>query len=212
MLHYRVAQRFLQAFNQVKLEGPEREKHLEAVWAMYRNSYKAIGMSLGSPRDLLKYDVWVLYYNTQKVAVAFSVAKRTKYGLKGGASGHDGSSEGKAAAVKGLRTKFLTQGFYGEVSHKVKDIVLAAGAPVVCAHYVGQILGKAIHPVGALEYSRNLEGVGMVTKVMVGRPNGVPTTDFRNPACPLEEVKTAQEVDFSDDFCDWDSHYASLTH
>jgi hypothetical protein len=115
-----------------------------------------------------------------------------------GASGSDGSPEGKQRAVHNIRTRFKQPGVYGEVSHKVKDIALAAGAPVVCVDYVSDILGKNITPVGDNQYERSLSGVGRVVKVMVGKPRGVPQD------CPVD--KTAG----LDDICDLDAHCASL--
>ena len=74
---------------------------------------------------------------------------------------------------------------YGEVSHAVEK--LSQGAPVVCAIYVPQVLGKAVVPErDGVHYRRSLEGVGMVTKKLVGRPKGVPVSSEN--ACPVPDA------------------------
>lgn len=203
----RVAYRYLTA-STLTLSGGQRAAHLDAVWAMYQKSYAAIGMSISAPSGLLKYDEWHLAMQGEE-PVAFHLFKRTAFGLKTGSIGSNGSSEGKAAVASELRTSFHKAGFYGEVSHKVRDIVLSAGAPVVCASFAPQVLGKSVDQVDDLEYRRNLEGVGMVQKVLVGRPRGVPTTNHTHPSCPVAEGRTAS-VACVDDFCDLDAHYAMM--
>ena len=78
------------------LKGGERQGVLDAVWEMYRESYKAIGMHLSSPTSLLDYDIWVLMYDGG-TPVAFHLFKKTLFGLKTGLLGTDGSPTGKSA-------------------------------------------------------------------------------------------------------------------
>lgn len=146
------------------------------MWEMLQSTYASIGVKLGSPRELLDYPVWDLTFS-EDVPVAFGVWSVTPYGLKAGLSGSDGSSVGKHIVVADLRDMFHRPGYYGEVSHKVEQIVLASGAPVVCNKEVPEILNKVIVPLeDGAHYTRNLSGVGQVTKVMVGNPKSVPTT------------------------------------
>ena len=183
----RVATMFLTAGSTVvRLTGTDREPHADDVWDMYTNLYRSIGMSIKSARGLLEYPVWDIAINGEE-SVAFMLYKTKRYGLKSGLSGHNGSPAGKAAALQGIRTKFLRPGIYGEVSHKVKAIALSAGAPVVCAAYASQVLGKPtdLDEDDPLSYTRSLKGVGKVTKTLVGNPRGIPTTDARNPECPV---------------------------
>jgi len=183
-----VAHRWLRARTRIVskvLRGMSREIYIDAVWDMYESVYRTIGMSIKTPQGLLEYPVWDLILAGGQ-PVTFIFYKVKPYGLKVGLLGHDGSSTGKAHAVKGLRTKFRQNGIYGEVSHKVKAIVLASGAPVVCAVYASQVLGKpiAVDDDDPLSYSRTLKGVGAVTKTLVGLPKGIPTTKANNPSCP----------------------------
>lgn len=155
---------------------------------MYVQTYSRIGLHIPNPQGLLKYEIWELNI-VQGRPVAFTLYKKTPFGLKSGLSGHDGTSEGKRAAVHNLRTKFREGGIFGEVSHKVKAIALAAGAPVVCAAFADDVTGKQIELTDdPITYSRTLKGVGKVEKTMVGRPKGVPTTDAGNPMCPVGNI------------------------
>lgn len=126
-------------------------------------------MHIPNPPTLLsKYSVWDLDLGSDGEPIAFTLFKKTPFGLKSGLSGYDGSSEGKRAALHNLRTKYKKPGYYGEVSHKVKSIVTSSGAPVVCATFADKVLGKDIKPVGdGIHYQRSLGSQGTVTKVLV---------------------------------------------
>ena len=193
------------------LKGPGREAVHDAVWSMYQNTYRTIGMHLTNAHQMLKYDVWDVSFDEAGVPVAFCLYETTPYGRKSILSGHDGSPNGKAQALANMRQKFRQNGVYGEVSHKVKDIAFAAGAPVVCAAYAGPILGKQVEPQDdGISYSRNLPGVGNVTKVMVGSPKGVPTTNAANPSCPMGRVATSVTTSADQDEHDLLAHFACL--
>lgn len=206
----RVASRYMRraSSSQIRVKGNDRRDYIPQVWDMFEKTYRAIGMPVKSPEGLLKYPIWDLYFH-EETPVMFNLYKDTPFGLKSGLSGSDGSSEGKRAVVDNLRSKFKQSGYYGEVSHKVEAIAIAAGAPVVCATFVAKILGKPVQPVGdSLHYERNLDGVGSVTKIMVGKPKGVPTTDYKNPDCPVGAKEGSPGYGLSDiDPCD---HVASL--
>ena len=187
---FNVAYRFFrkQAAGVERVSGGSRNRWLDAVWDMYVQTYSKIGLHIPNPQGLLKYGIWELNFDGG-VPVAFTLYKKTPFGLKSGLSGHDGSQAGKRAAVHNLRTKFREGGIFGEVSHKVKSIALAAGAPVVCAAFADDVTGKRIELTDdPLTYARTLKGVGKVQKTMVGRPKGVPTTDAGNPVCPVGNI------------------------
>lgn len=169
----------------IEVRGSKRAQYFKEVWEMFEKTYAGIGLILSSPKEMLKYSLWEIAKKDGK-PVAFALFKETPYGKKAGLSGSDGSPDGKSIAKNALRTKFHESGTYGEVSHVVEKIVLASGAPVVCAAYVGDILGKKITPLSdRLHYKRNLKGAGTVTKIMVGKPKGIPTTTLTNHGCPL---------------------------
>lgn len=159
-----------------ELVGGSRVPYLDLVFEMMERTYQSIGIPVSNPNTMLqKYPVWWLYMSSGQ-PVAFAVFKSTPYGLKAGLSGHDGSPDGRGAAIQAIRTKFKQDGVYGEVSHKVKGIALAAGAPRVPVEYVSDIIGKPIEPTGdGFSYTRNISGVGRVEKVMVGKPRGITT-------------------------------------
>jgi hypothetical protein len=182
----RVAARYLKAGTYQKITGNQRDAYQADVWEMYAGTYKAIGLHLKGPDSLKRYAVWEVSIGKEGKPQAFLVYKKTAYGLKAGLGGHDGSSAGKKATVDAMRSLYKKAGYYTEVSHKVEIIVLAAGAPVVCAAHVGKILGGPVAPSkDGLHYTRALGSLGNVEKIMVGRPKGVPTTDHRKPTCPI---------------------------
>ena len=195
----------------LRLSGGRREQYLDEVWAMYEKTYAAIGMGVKTPTGLLKYHIWDVFLGSEGVPIAFTCYKDTKFGLKSGTSGSDGSSEGKSAALASLRKKFNQPGVWGEVSGKVLSIAVSSGATAVCAELADDILGKVIEPVGPLEYYRNVTGVGRVKKVLIGHPQGVPVTNFKTPYCPANyaTMRLASER-CADDECDLDAHYACL--
>ncbi len=216
-LSTKLAHRYLdhQRFASLKCDvvsGGGRKKYADAVWDMYKATYARIGLHIKSAMEMIaKYDRWEVCLVGGK-PVQFSLYKTTPYGFKAGLAGHDGSSEGKRKAVSNLLVNLKKSGYYGEVSHKVEDIALAAGSPVVCSLDAEGVLRKKLeHLPDGVHYSRTLGGLGKVTKIMVGRPKGVSTTTAQNPSCPVELQRKASE-ECEDDDCDFDSHYACLAY
>lgn len=166
--HYKLA-----SVRREVLGGAQRAKYIDDVYDMTVKTYQKIGIKLASPHELLDYDLWWVFLNDEGKPIAFTVFKRTPFGLKAGLSGSDLSIEGKGVAVNELRKRFHDEGIYGEVSHNVEGIVLAANAPKIPNIYAEAILNKPIlklHDDG-YHYDRNLKGVGVVTKIMVGKPD-----------------------------------------
>ena len=92
----------------------------------------------------------------------------------------------------------------------MEKLLLRAGAPVVCAHHVSEILGKPVDPdPDGLHYRRAISGVGVVRKIMVGQPRGVPVTDFNNPVCGLYASSVFESESSMDDF-DFAAHLGCL--
>lgn len=208
-----IIRRFIASLQTTRFTGADREDHLDDVWAMVQNSYVSIGVKVSSPSEILsKYEVWDLNMQEGR-PIAFSLNHRTQFGFKLGLIGSNGSIEGKSVLARNIRTIFNRDGYYAEVFHKVKDIALASGAPVVCATYVSEVLGKPIEPVDEISYRRNISGVGLVTKVMVGFPRGIPTTSAQDPTCPIRPRVARQSVAHLadiEDVVDLHSHYACL--
>lgn len=165
------------------IKGADREHYQSRVWAMYVATYQKMGLTLGSRHELMKYDTWGLFHIGNDI-LAFNVMTTTKFGLKSGLSGSDGSSAGKNAVIMSLATRAHTPGMYAEVSGKVEEIMLSHGAPVVCTKYVEHVLGKPIKPEhNHMHYTRSISGVGSKRKILLGLPNGIPTTNFHHPKC-----------------------------
>jgi hypothetical protein len=202
----------------LNISGSERELWADKVFDLVKITYEKIGVPAKSPGELMEFDLWDLNMGSQEEILAFTLYKRTSFGLKAGLSGHNGTSEGKRTNVQNIRKKFLLPGVYGEVSHAVEGIAVAAGAPVVCATYVKEILKKEIIPQeDGIHYVRNITGVGPVKKVMVGNPKGIPTTDYNAPSCDssirtssLIRRKLAGKQENLSDFFDKCAHLSSL--
>ena len=177
------------------VSGGERQSFLDDVWVMYKSSYQKIGMHISSPSTLLNYDRWKIILDDSPVA--FQLYKSTPFGLKTGLLGSDGLAVGKVAIKNLIKTQYHQQGVYGEVSHVVEHI--CESAPVVCSIYTSKILGKSVFPLeDGIHYKRNLEGLGFITKKMVGLPRGCPINT--NGVCPIpeepgEEVKPTDRPD-----------------
>lgn len=190
------------------LTGNHRNEYLDAVWDMYQNTYKSIGTHVNDKHHLLyDYDRWSIVFSEDK-PIQFSLFKTTSYGYKSCLSGFDGSAEGKEAQKSDIRKKYTLPGYYGEVSHSLKEMALKHNAPVVCAVYASQIIGRPVDPVGDLEYRRSLSGVGMITKMLVGNPKGIPTTSHTSPSCPI--IASGVGVSEATDSTDLHDHVASM--
>lgn len=181
---------------------------LDKVWDMYVDTYRAIGVKAANINEMVsEYDRWSLAYEGDKL-IAFGTYKTTSYGLKAGFFGSDGSTEGKQAVKERISYSVKHPGFYAEVSHAVEHLALKFGAPVVCAVYAANVLGKKIHQEeDGVHYTRPMAGIGMVTKVLVGNPRSVPTTNFQHPDCPMEEPRSLQAHELvGDTLSDVDMH------
>lgn len=177
---------------ELQVSGGAREEWANKVFEMVEITYATLGIPAKSPNDLMEFDLWTLNMGPEGEPIAFTLIKTTPYGLKMGLSGFDGSPLGKSTNVANIRKKFSKPGVYGEVSHNVEGIATKAGAPAVCSSYVSGILKKDIAPApDGIHYVRNITGVGLTRKVMVGFPKGIPVTDYNNPSCPTVASKTA---------------------
>jgi len=169
----------------VWVRGGERKDYMDAVWAMYKTSYAKIGLHVSSASGLMEYDSWELFMDDEGKPIAFNLYKSTPFGLKTGLLGSDGSSEAKSIIKSHIKSRYSRSGVYGEVSHAVEK--LSEGAPVVCAINVPTVLNKTIVPMDdGVHYQRSLQGLGMVTKKMIGSPRGVPSGSAG--MCPVPET------------------------
>jgi hypothetical protein len=155
---------------------------------MVQKTYAKIGLIVDQPRELYEYDNWELF-NDYGAWVAFVLSKTTPYGQKLGLAGSDGSRAGRAAVKEYVAESFFDVGRYAEVSHRMEELALEAGAPIVCAAYAGDVLNKNVVPASdGVHYRRVIKGVGDVTKIIIGLPRGVPVTSSDHPQCPIPQV------------------------
>lgn len=169
------------------VSGNERADAVSAVWEMVQKTYAKIGLIVDQPRELYEYDNWELYVDDRS-PVAFVLSKTTPFGFKLGLAGSDGSRAGRTAVKEYVANTFFDPGRYAEVSHRMEELALEAGAPVVCAAYVSDVLKKDVVPTrDGVRYRRVIKGVGEVTKVLVGLPRGTPVTSGNDPQCPIPE-------------------------
>lgn len=191
-LSAKVLARFLTAsVEKVRLSPGDRKEYQDQVWEMYKESYRAIGLTAQSPSDLMEFDAWDLFLDDALKPIAFSLAKHTRFGLKGGLSGSDGSPVGKQSIKQWIQSRTKLPGYYAEVSHAVERLSRGAGAPVVCAIWVPKVLGKDIQVMpDGIHYERSIQGIGRVVKMMVGNPQGIPSGDGQ--ACPLPDESTGR--------------------
>lgn len=170
------------------LSGRERHDAVSAVWAMVQATYAKIGLIVDQPRELYEYDNWELF-NDDGAWVAFVLSKTTPFGQKLGLAGSDGSRAGRTAVKTYVADSFFDVGRYAEVSHRMEELALEAGAPIVCAAYARDVLKKDVVPASdGVHYRRAIKGVGEVTKVIIGNPRGVPVTSSDHPQCPIPTV------------------------
>lgn len=175
---------------------------------MYLSTYGKIGTHLNTPHDLLDYDLWELCGDPIN---SFCLSKVTSYGIKLGILGSDGSSEGKSQVKEFLKPFSLKRGRYGEVSHKVEEIFHRNNSPVVCSSLAQKVLGKPLEPLSdGIHYRRNLGSLGKLTKVLVGRPLGVKTTEWENPSCPISKMSYSGSTEDTFEPLDYLEHLSCL--
>jgi hypothetical protein len=102
---------------------------------------------------------------------AVSISKKQPAGDKLAAIGHDGSSAAKSKVINHQADLLKQKGYYLEVSGKLKDILLAKGAPVVKdPEVIKKVLkGKEIKMNDDGTYERVIGGTKH-TKTLVGNP------------------------------------------
>lgn len=179
----------------ITVKGSDRHEYMDAVWEMYSTTYAAIGLIVPNVEAIAaEFPIWDIYLGKDDKPVAFTVSKTTAYGVKRGLSGTDGSPEGKAAAKAEYAKAFFNPGVYSELSHGAEHIALKSDPPVICAIHAAQVLGKPMTmQEDRVHYTRNINGKP-VTKIMIGRPKGIPTTSIHDPKCETAGTKEAKDL------------------
>lgn len=147
---------------------------LDRIWNIYEHSYKEIGLSVNSLRELIsKYKIsWVIDVDKDNDPDAFIIYKETHHGNKITLMGSDGTSEAKRSAISQMLSLLKKHGFYTEASHKVAEILEKNHIHEVDdPKIISSILEADIQWLGHNnQYNRKISGVGVVTKKMFGNP------------------------------------------
>lgn len=162
----------------VKLQGNDFKEFAEDIFNMIQKTYAPIGghPNYKSPSDIKPIDA--TYWEVMDVDVdpepdAVSVAKLKPPGKKYVAGATDGEKASKRAYI-GSRVELLKKpGHYCEASHKIADIFVSNGVPIVDDEdVVRKTLKKDIVWLGDGYYKRKIGGK-MYKKRLFGVPRGV---------------------------------------
>lgn len=149
------------------------DEQLKKLWDTYVHSYKDIGLSVKSLRDLTqKYRIaWMIDIDRNNLPDAFIIYKVTKFGNKLALLGSKGTPESKKIVINKSIQLLKSGKYYAEVSHKLKDIFDKNNLPRIDDEEVVKNLLEPKSDItwyGNGEYERYLSGVGKVKKVMFG--------------------------------------------
>jgi len=159
------------------IPASELKDYSEDIFKLIDNAYAQIGghPNFKSPDNVTgreadaEYEVIDLDDDPEIDAV--SAAKPKPAGKKFVATGHDGSKEAKSKVVNHKVSQLKSDGYFVEVSGKIKDIFKAKGVePINNEELVRKVLkGKDIEWLGNGEYKREIGGK-VFTKSLMGKP------------------------------------------
>ena len=131
-------------------------------------NYKSAADVIGAESDA---DYSIIDIDDDDDIDAVNISKKQPAGNKLTAIGHDGSSAAKSKVINHQANLLKQKGYYLEVSGKLKDILLAKGAPVVKdPEVIKKVLkGKEIKMNDDGTYERVIGGTKH-TKTLVGNP------------------------------------------
>ena len=161
----------------VDLSDKEKEEYASEIFDLINTAYAPIGGNVNykSAADVLgaeaDADYEVINIDDDPEPDALSAYKKQPAGTKLAAIGHDGSPEAKSKAINRLADLLKQNGYYLEVSGRLKDILLSKGAPVVTdPEVIKKVLkGKEIEMNDDGTYQRYLGGKKH-TKTLLGNP------------------------------------------
>jgi hypothetical protein len=168
-----VKNKFVEIENSAVNKHPEDQANL---WDMYENTYKSIGMHLNKDTLFNKYDSWLVNDIDEDPNVdVFVTFTDTPWGKKMGVAGTDQSPRAKEAFKKAIATYLTKSGYYAELSLTMEYVAQKNGVPFIDnQEIVEEVLGgKSIEWEGDGYYSRQLGGMGNVSKRLYGSPKNV---------------------------------------
>ena len=147
----------------------------EEVWTLYDIAYSAIGKHIGSKSELInKYPLFeVADIDDDPDIDIFIAMKKTPFGKKIAAIGHDGTRASKKALIKKYIELLKTRGYYTEASGKMEEIIEKGGVSrIKDEEVIMKIMGFKgdIILEGDGYYSRTLGSIGRHTKALYGKP------------------------------------------
>lgn len=161
----------------VNLDKKEKEEFSEDIFDLISNAYAYIGghSNYKSKEDVTgsegDADYEVIDLDLDPDIDAVSVSKNRPAGKKFVATGHDGSKLAKRAVISHKSTDLNKPGYFIEVSGKIKDILLAKGAPMVTDEETIRkaLEGRDITMNSDGSYQRKIAGEEH-TKILLGKP------------------------------------------
>jgi hypothetical protein len=161
----------------VNLDKEETEEYADDIFDLINNAYASIGGNINykSASDVTgaegdaNYEV--INIDDDPKLDAVSVFKNKEAGNKLTALGHDGTSDAKSKSINRQADLLKTPGHYVEVSGRIKDILMAKGAPLVTDKAtIEKVMGdKAIDIQDDGSYTRFI-GDKKIEKVLLGKP------------------------------------------
>lgn len=161
----------------VDLTSDEKSEYAKDIFDLINTAYAPIGGNINykSAADVLgseaDADYEVVNIDDDPEPDALDSYKTTSAGKKLTAIGHDGSPLAKSKVINHTAQLLNQKGYYLEVSGKLKDILLAKGAPVVTdPELIKKVLkGKTIELNDDGTYQRFIGGEKH-TKTLLGNP------------------------------------------
>ena len=161
----------------VYLTDEEKEEFATELFNLIDLAYKPIGghPNYKSPADVMgaekDSDYMVIDLDDDPEFDAVKVSKKRAAGNKSVAMGHDGTKPARSAAVNITALLLKQPGHFVEVSGKLKDILIAKGAPIVTDEEVirNVLQGKEIELNDAGSDQREIGGK-VFTKMLMGKP------------------------------------------
>lgn len=146
----------------------------EQVWEVYDFTYAKMGKHLSSKSALMSnYDIfWIVDVDGDDSIDAFIAYSTTASGKKIGLMGSNGVKSSMMAMLAKVGELLLSNGWYAEVDKKFMRIAKRARIPHITDEAkVREVLAKPlVWNEEAGSYERNLEGLGEVTKYLIGNP------------------------------------------
>ncbi len=153
------------------------DEYLERVFELYQKTYSGYGEPfITDAFQLFKYHRWILIFKGEgdgaKNIVAFALFTESDNGLKGGLKGSDLERSSRAAVKSFAIGSYSANGVYGEISGRLEKAIVES-VPVVAFAIARDVLanqGKEIQQTKDNHYTREIRNIGVVEKIMVGRP------------------------------------------